>query len=328
VLSTGCPDRYRNKVQYPVGKDWKIGFFAEHSHDIVEVSDCLAQDESFTEILDEIVRFGKEKKIPPYDFESGKGLVRHIYLRKGRGCGDIMVCLVINGKTMREAPELAKILVSRFPAIKSVILNINEKRTNVILGDKNITVYGSDTIEDIFCGLKVKISPKSFYQVNRECAELICKKAAELADLKPSEKLVDLFCGIGTIGLSMIKDYPESSLIGVEIIPDAVENAKENAALNHMKNTNFICGDANSPEISEADIIVVDPPRKGCASELIKRIAEISPSRVIYVSCNPDTLARDCKLFDAEGYKVTRAFAADMFSRTGHVESVVCLTRK
>ena len=328
VLSTGCSDRYRNKVQYPVGKDWKIGFFAEHSHDIVEVSDCLAQDESFTEILDEIVRFGKEKKIPPYDFESGKGLVRHIYLRKGRGSGDIMVCLVINGKTMREAPELAKILVSRFPAIKSVILNINEKRTNVILGDKNITVYGSDTIEDIFCGLKVKISPKSFYQVNRECAELICKKAAELADLKPGEKLVDLFCGIGTIGLSMIKDYPESSLIGVEIIPDAVENAKENAALNHMKNTKFICGDANLPEISEADVIVVDPPRKGCASELIKRIAEISPSRVIYVSCNPDTLARDCKLFDAEGYKVTRAFAADMFSRTGHVESVCLLTRK
>ncbi len=326
ILSTGHPDRYRNKVQYPVGKDWRIGFFAEHSHDIVEVSDCLAQDGDFTEILDEIVKFGKEKNIEPYDFESGKGLVRHIYLRKGRGSGEIMVCLVANGKKLPNSDELCRRLTSRFPDIKSIILNINEKRTNVILGDKNTTLWGKDTIDDIFCGLKVKISPLSFYQVNRECAELICKKASELADLKAGESLVDLFCGIGTIGLSMIKNFPDAHLIGVEIIPDAVENAKENAAANGMTNARFICGDANSPEITDADVIVVDPPRKGCSAELIKRISETSPSRVIYVSCNPDTLARDCKLFDTEGYAVTKAFAADMFSRTGHVETVVLLS--
>ena len=328
VISSGSPDRYRNKVQYPVGENWKIGFFAEHSHDIVEVSDCLAQDGEFTEILDEIVKFGKENKISTYDFESGKGLVRHIYLRKGRGSGEIMVCLVINGKNIPHSDKLCKSLTERFLNIKSIILNINEKRTNVILGDKNITIWGKDTIEDIFCGLRVKISPRSFYQVNRECAELICKKAAELAELEAGERLVDLFCGIGTIGLSMIKDFPDANLLGVEIIPEAVENAKENAAANGMTNAKFVCGDANSPEITGADVIVVDPPRKGCSSELIKRISDISPSRVIYVSCNPDTLARDCKLFDTEGYKVTKAFAADMFSRTGHVESLVCLTKQ
>ncbi len=327
VISTESPDGYRNKVQYPVGENWKIGFFAEHSHDIVEVSDCAAQDKEFSAILDEIVKFGKANKIPTYDFESGKGLVRHVYLRKGRGSGEIMVCLVVNGESLPSSDKLCKALAERFPAIKSIILNINEKRTNVILGEKNITLWGKDTIEDIFCGLKVKISPKSFYQVNRECAELICKKAAEFAELISGERLVDLFCGIGTIGLSMIKDFPDAELLGVEIIPEAVENAKENATANGMTNAKFICGDANSPEITGADVVVVDPPRKGCSSELIKRISEISPSRVIYVSCNPDTLARDCKLFDAEGYKVTRALAADMFSRTGHVESVVCLTR-
>ncbi len=328
ILSTELHDHYRNKVQYPVGENWMIGFFAEHSHDIVEVSDCLAQDEDFTEILNEIVKFGKENKISTYDFESGKGLVRHIYLRKGRGSGEIMVCLVINGKKLPHSDKLCERLTSRFPAVKSIVLNINEKRTNVILGDENITLWGKDTIEDIFCGLRVKISPLSFYQVNRECAELICKKAAELAGLNAGERLVDLFCGIGTIGLSMIKDFPDAELVGVEIIPDAVENAKENAAANGMTNTKFICGDANSPEITGADVIVVDPPRKGCSSELIKRISEISPSRVIYVSCNPDTLARDCKVFSENGYSVTKAFAADMFSRTGHVESVVCLNKK
>lgn len=328
VLSTESPDGYRNKVQYPVGKDWKIGFFAEHSHDIVEVSDCAAQDKDFAAILGEIVKFGIENRISTYYFESEKGLVRHIYLRKGRGSGEIMVCLVINGKSVPHSDKLCRALTERFPAIKSIILNINEKRTNVILGDKNVTLWGKDTIEDVFCGLKVKISPRSFYQVNRECAELICKKAAELAGLEAGERLVDLFCGIGTIGLSMIKDFPDANLLGVEIIPEAVENAKENAISNGMTNAKFICGDANSPEITGADVIVVDPPRKGCSGELIKRISDISPSRVIYVSCNPDTLARDCKLFDNEGYKVTKAFAADMFSRTGHVESVVCLTRR
>lgn len=328
VLSSGCPDRYRNKVQYPVGKNWEIGFFAEHSHDIVPVTDCLAQDGDFTEILDEIVKFGKENNISTYDFENGKGLVRHIYLRKGRGSGEIMVCLVINGKKLPSSDELCKALTERFPNIKSIVLNINEKQTNVILGDKNVTLWGKDTIEDIFCGLKVKISPRSFYQVNRECAELICKKASELADLKAGERLVDLFCGIGTIGLSMIKDFKGAELLGVEIVPEAVENAKENAAANGMTNAKFICGDANSPEITGADVIVVDPPRRGCDVSLIKKIAEISPSRVIYVSCNPDTLARDCKVFSENGYTVTKAFAADMFSRTGHVESVVSLTRR
>ncbi len=328
ILSTGSPDRYRNKVQYPIGKDWTLGFFAEHSHEIIPVSDCFAQDGEFTEILREIVRFGREKRISVYDHESGKGLMRHVYLRKGRGSGEIMVCLVANGSSVPHSDELCDLLSSKFPSVKSIILNVNEKRTNVILGERCVTLFGKDHIEDIFCGLRVRISPRSFYQVNRECAELICQKASELADLKKGERLADLFCGIGTIGLSMIKDFPDSELVGIEIIPEAVKNAKENASLNNMQNARFICGDANSPEITGANVIVIDPPRKGCAPELIKRISEISPSRVIYVSCNPDTLARDCKLFQGEGYSVTRAFAADMFSRTGHVESVVCLTRR
>ncbi len=328
IITAPSPDGYRNKVQYPVGEGWQVGFFAEHSHKIIPVENCLAQDKDFKDIVDEIVKFGKENNISVYDHENGKGLVRHIYLRKGRGSGEIMVCLVINGKALPCSDKLVKQLTGKFESVKSIIININEKKTNVILGDKNIVLYGNEYITDIFCGLSVKISPNSFYQVNRECAELICQKAAELAELKSGERLIDLFCGIGTIGLSMIKNFPVSSLLGVEIIEDAVKNARENAEINGMKNAKFICGDANTPEISEkADVIVIDPPRKGCAPELIERIAEISPSRIVYVSCKADTLARDCALFEKEGYSVKRVFAADMFSRTGHVECVVLMSR-
>lgn len=316
---------YRNKVQYPVSYDRKIGYFAERTHEIVPVTSCLLQDDRFEPILREIKIFIDRNDIPGYDEESGKGVLRHICMRVAEG--GISVCFVINCDNLTHSDELVRVLCEKFPNIASISVSVNKNRDNVILGKSAKLLWGKPTIADRLRGLEFEISPMSFYQVNRDMTEKLYEKATEYADLADGQTLVDLFCGVGTIGMSIIKDKPNARLVGIEIIPEAVENARHNAERNGIKNAAFVCADANAKEVGDADVIVIDPPRKGCDKQLIERIAQSSCSRVVYVSCNPATLARDCKRFVEHGFSVDRVTPADLFPRTGHVECAALMKR-
>lgn len=326
---TDC--RYRNKAQYPVAAEngeIKTGFYSPHSHRVVHCPDCLLQPKEFEGILEIFSEYIKKFNVSVYDETAHKGLLRHIYIRKGSASGEIMVCAVINGKSLPAEDKLVAALLEKEPQIKSIIVNSNTKDTNVILGEKCRTIWGSDTITDILCGLKFRISPLSFYQVNRNQAEKLYNKAAEYAKLTGTETVLDLYCGAGTIGLSMA--HMAKEIIGVEIVPEAIEDAKVNAELNGITNARFICGDAaEAAEILKnegirPEVIILDPPRKGCSPEMLKTAAEMKPDRIVYVSCDPATLARDCGIFAELGYTATKATPVDMFPRTGHVETVVC----
>lgn len=336
IIPSVSEKRYRNKAQFPVSTDKyglaEIGFFAPHSHRVVDCSDCLLQPEEFKAITDIFRNWIRIYKIPAYDERSRKGILRHIYLRKAVSTGEIMVCAVINGNSLPCSDELVFELRDALPQIKSIVLNINKKDTNVVLGEKCITLWGNDYIEDKLCGLRFRISPLSFYQVNHDTAELLYKKAAEYANLSGEETLLDLYCGTGTIGLTMAEKA--KSLMGVEIIPQAVENAAENAKLNGIENARFICADAaKAAEMLESegvrpDVIVVDPPRKGCDEELIGTMAKMAPKRIVYVSCDSATLARDCKRLSEYGYEVKEVTPVDMFPRAPHVETVVLMSKE
>ena len=323
----GAVTGYRNKVECPLTEDYEAGFFSARSHKVVSAKGCQLENPALTPIMKSITSWLKMHKVPLYDEESGKGILRHVYLRIGENSGEVMVTLVVNGD-LPDAESFAEEMMETHPSVVSVLLNYNRERTNVILGKDCQVLKGKDYIEDTLCGLKFRLAPLSFYQVNGKMAERLYQKAAELAMLNENDTLADLFCGVGTIGLFMAKTSGARSLIGVEIIPEAIENAKTNAALNGMTNATFVCGDANSEELKKADVIVVDPPRKGCGEALLKRIAEVSPKRLVYISCNPDTLARDCAILKELGYASDTVYPFDLFPRTGHVESVVCLTRK
>ena len=334
LLPSPKEEGYRNKAQFPVQKkDGKvaIGFYAPRSHEVIPCVDCRLQPPSFARILTEIQGFLERENISIYDETTGKGLVRHIYLRYGEVTGEIMVCLVINGKSLPKEGHLVKRLLEVEPGIASVILNTNTKNTNVILGKECRTLYGKDHITDLLCDVKVDISPLAFYQVNRSSAENLYRKAAEFAALTGEETLVDLYCGAGTIGLSMAGQVKE--LIGVEIIPEAVENARSNARKNGVKNARFLCADASQAATALADegirpdVVVVDPPRKGCDLPVLEAIARMAPSRVVYISCNSATAARDCAEFAKLGYRAVKAQAVDLFPRTCHVETVVLLSK-
>lgn len=327
--------RYRNKAQYPVADnngEIKMGFYSPHSHRVIHCPDCLLQPEEFGEILSVFDGYIKKHNISIYNESEHKGLLRHIYLRKGTKSGEIMVCAVINGRKLPFEDELASDLREKVPSTKSIIVNTNTKNTNVILGDRCRTVWGEDTITDILCGLKFRISPLSFYQVNRNQAEKLYSKAAEYAALTGSETVLDLYCGAGTIGLSMAAKAKE--IIGVEIVPEAIEDAKINAEINRITNARFICGDApKAAEILEAegvrpDVIILDPPRKGCSPEMLETAARMAPDRIVYVSCDPATLARDCGIFADLGYTAIKATPVDMFPNTGHIETVAKLIRR
>lgn len=336
VLSTGKTTGYRNKAQYPVMQTKngiRAGFFASKSHHIIPADTCAIQSERFTPIVRFVCEFAETNHWSVYDEESGRGLLRHIYLRVGEVTGQIMVCLVINGETVPFADTFVRELTSTFGLVVSVLLNRNCENTNVVLGKEFVTLYGKDYIEDELCGLRFRISADSFYQVNREGAELLYGKAAELAELREDELLMDLYCGTGTIGLSMSKNV--GKLIGVELVPAAVECAKENAARNGVGNAEFFCGDASSKEMilsctsgKVPDVAVIDPPRKGSTRELVECLAALDVKKIVYVSCNPDTLARDCTWFVEANYNIGEVQPVDMFPRTGHVESVVCLERR
>lgn len=325
---------YRNKAQYPAaaGADGKtrFGFYARHSHRVAFCEDCPLQPAFFSEIVRGTEKFCDEYGISAYDENTGKGLLRHLYIRYGKSSGEIAVCLVATGK-IPHADALCTRLCAINGSIKSIVLNVNKNDTNVILSDRFVTLWGKDTISDVLCGLEFEISPRSFYQVNHDGAEALYSLAAEFAS--PEGKTVlDLYCGTGTIGLSMAKRA--KALIGVEIIPEAIENARKNAVRNDVTNAEFICGDAGeaAKKLAEdglrPDVVIVDPPRAGCSGDTLCAIAEMSPETVVMVSCNSASAARDCARMKELGYSTEKLVAVDMFARTGHVECVVKLTRK
>ncbi len=332
IMFDESSNRYRNKAQLPISNDGCAGFFAFHSHRIIPIDDCKLQPEEFKSIINICEKWIKRHNISIYSEENGNGLMRHIYLRKAEKTQETMVVFVINGDAVPFADEIISELKGILGnSLKSVQLNINKKNTNVILGEECKVIYGEAYITDILCDVKVRLSPLSFYQVNRNMAEKLYRKAAKYAN--PSAKnLLDLYCGTGTIGLSMANTA--KSVIGVEIIPDAIKDAEFNAKINGIKNTRFICGDAAkaaeklSEEKIKTDIVIVDPPRKGCSPQLIETISkDFSPERVVYVSCDPATLARDIKLFDTFGYKLIEYTPCDLFPRTSHVETVALLIK-
>ena len=310
---------YRNKLQCPVSESGDVGFYASRTHDIIPVSACALQEELTLSVYSFLTEYIKENK--------PDGL-RHIYVRCGVNTVEVMVCLVCKKNGFKGDKALAEKIMTDFPEVKSVILNVNPDETNVVLGKKCITLAGKDTIDDVLCGLKYTISPLSFYQVNHSCTELLYKCASDFADIQPEDTVVDLYCGIGTVGLSVTAGKDFKKLIGVEVIPDAVENAKRNAEQNGVKNAEFICSKAEDCTFPSPDVLLIDPPRKGCAPSLIEYIGKLLPKKIVYISCSPDTLARDCAQFVKLGYTMSDIQPFNMFERTEHVESVVCLTRK
>ncbi len=337
IMPIVCSDRadgYRNKAQLPLtlDKNGKIraGFFASRSHRVIPQNKCALQSPIFNKVVNIFLEWANDEKITVYDETVHSGVLRHLYLRYAEKTDELMVCVVVNADEIKGENRLVKKLKSNLSNLKTVVLNINKEKTNVITGRESRVLYGNGYITDELCGLKFRISPLSFYQVNRDQAEKLYRIAADLAGLKKHETLLDMYCGTGTIGLSMADRV--KSLIGVEIIPQAVEDAKKNAQRNGIENSRFICGDAAvaaktlKTEDLKADCIIVDPPRKGCESSLIGTINELSPKRVVYVSCDPATLSRDVRLFEEKGYIVQQAIPVDMFPRTVHVETVVLMS--
>lgn len=333
-LGNGKTTRYRNKAQYPVreDKDGNVcaGFYSLHSHRVIPCDDCILQPREFSEIVKVCIGFFNKFNITAYDEQSGKGLVRHIYIRRSDFEEKSVVCIVINGETLPHSEELISDLKS-LKFVSGLVLNINLKKNNVILGDRCKSLFGKDYITDTLLGVKFNISPLAFFQVNREMTEVLYKKVAEFAE--PGGKTVlDLFCGAGTIGLTMADRAKK--IIGVEIVKSAVENAEKNAEMNGIENAEFYCDTAENAaeKLSEkgikTDVVILDPPRKGATPDLIDTVCNnFSPKTVVYVSCDPATLARDLKLFAQFGYDCEKIQPIDLFPKTSHVETVVKLER-
>ena len=337
-----CPspevDRYRNKVQFPVGLDKNgnpcIGFYAGRTHRIVPCPDCKLQPGVLNDIGNALCRFFAENGIQPYNEETGQGLVRHIFLRRGAHSGQIMVCLVCTRPNLPHADALCTRLREQFADIATILLNVNSKNTNVILGTETHTLYGPGYIEDTLCGVPVQLGPLSFYQVNTLAAERLYGIAAQYAQLTPDDLLLDLYCGMGTIGLSMVDHCRE--LVGVEIVPEAIESAKANAARMGDAVTAkscFFCADAGqaatrlAAEGLHPDVVMLDPPRKGCDEATLSAVVRMAPRRVVYVSCNPATAARDAAWLEQNGYHAEKVQPVDLFPRTKHVECVIALSK-
>ena len=337
-----CPspevDRYRNKVQFPVGLDKDgnpcIGFYAGRTHRIVPCPDCKLQPGVLNDIGNALCRFFAENGIQPYNEETGRGLVRHIFLRRGAHSGQIMVCLVCTRPNLPHADALCTRLREQFADIATILLNVNSKNTNVILGTETHTLYGPGYIEDTLCGVPVQLGPLSFYQVNTLAAERLYGIAAQYAQLTPDDLLLDLYCGMGTIGLSMVDHCRE--LVGVEIVPEAIESAKANAARMGdavAAKSCFFCADAGqaatrlAAEGLHPDVVMLDPPRKGCDEATLSAVVRMAPRRVVYVSCNPATAARDAAWLENNGYHAEKVQPVDLFPRTKHCEAVLLLSK-
>jgi 23S rRNA (uracil1939-C5)-methyltransferase len=328
------PWRYRNKAQFPVGiaKDVVIGFYANRSHDIIDTDKCVIQDKLNDKVIKIFKEYIKKSSISVYNEKTHKGLVRHIVTRKGFKTGEVMICIVVNGESLPDTDYLVETLTSKIPQIKSIVLNINKRASNVILGATNLVLYGEAAIYDYIGKFKFRISPNSFFQVNPVQTDVLYSKALEYTDLSGNETVFDAYCGIGTISLFLSEKAKK--VYGVEVVAQAIQNAKENAVLNNVDNVDFILGESEKviPEMYKkdikADVIVVDPPRKGCEQELLDVIAEMQCPRVVYVSCNPATLARDMKFLVEKGYVVKEVQPVDMFPHTVHVECVALLVKE
>ncbi len=322
--------RYRNKVQFPVAEG-AIGYYRERTHQVVDIADCLLQPEADTAcraaFRDWMERFG----VPAYDERTGRGLIRHLFLRTNRR-GEVLCCVAANGRSLPHGEELTDALRAAVPTLSGVVLSVNTRKTNVILGDEFRTLWGRDWLEEDLCGHSFRLSAPSFFQVNRAQTEVLYGRALEFAGLTGMETVVELYCGIGTISLTLAERA--GRVVGVEAVPQAVADAQENARRNALEHkVRFHCGDAGDlaarleREGIRPDVVVVDPPRKGLAPEVVDAIARMGPDRVAYVSCDPATLARDIKRFAPLGYAPVRAEAVDLFPRTAHVETVCLLTR-
>lgn len=344
VIGMDEPYFYRNKAQFPIGTDKNgnivTGFYASRSHNIIPNRKCYLGAEINEKILDIVISFMEEYHITAYDETTGKGLVRHVLIRFGFTTKEIMVCLVVNGRKLPHAEKLVERL-TKLEGMTSITLNINEKNTNVILGEEIISLWGQDYITDYIGGIKYQISPLSFYQVNPVQTEKLYGTALEYAGLTGKETVWDLYCGIGTISLFLAQKAKQ--VYGVEIVPPAIEDAKNNAKINGIENVEFFVGKAeevlpefyekgmtekNREDMLHPDVIVVDPPRKGCDEKCLETIVKMKPERVVYVSCDSATLARDLKYLCEQGYEVKKVQPVDMFPHTGHVETVCLLSKK
>ena len=334
ILDAPTCEGYRNKAQYPVacrkGRAY-AGFFKAGTHQVVENSRCRILPEEADRVKELVIDYVNQYRVPVYDEEAHKGLLRHIYVRKGAVSGQILVCLVLNGRKLpREEALIEKLrTVEGFTTLQ---ISVNTKKANTILGDEFITLYGPGYIEDTLCGLNFRLSARSFYQVNHHQAQRLYEAAIQQAEITKEDTVLDLYCGVGTITLCMAK--AAGKVIGVEVIPQAVEDARDNAGRNGIENAQFICADAGQAALEleakgiRADVVVVDPPRKGLNSDAIEALARFSPRRIVYVSCDPATLARDVALLKERGYTLKNAMACDLFPRTRHVESIVCLSKQ
>ena len=357
------PLYYRNKAQFPMAQAWGkpvAGFYQQHTHDVVPIQECKIQNQTADQVRKLILNWAEQYKIPAYQETEHTGLLRHIFVRRAAVTSQVMVALVTNGERIPHEAELISRLQWGVPGLTSLIQSVNREKTNVVLGQKERVLWGRDYIEDQLCGFTFRLSLRSFYQVNHDQAQRLYEAAIRLADLHGTETVLDLYCGTGTITLALSRQA--GRVIGVEVVPEAIEDAKKNATQNHVENVEFFCADAGeaaarfaanafplkeraaapnetapgqpSPSGNAAprentgpDVIVVDPPRKGLAPEVIDAMVQMSPSRIVYVSCDPATLARDVKLLTAQGYTLTQAEAFDLFPRTFHVETVVSLSQ-
>ncbi len=334
ILAAHSCYSYRNKAQYPVsvnrGRAY-AGFFQAGTHQVVENKRCLILPEEADRVKDIVIDYVNQYRVMPYDELAHKGLLRHIYVRRGAVSGQILVCLVINGRKIPR-PE---VLISRLQEISgftTLVLSVNTKKGNAVLGDEFITLHGPGYIEDTLCGLTFRLSPRSFYQVNHHQAQRLYEAAISQAGITKADTVLDLYCGVGTITLAMAG--AAGKVIGVEVIPQAIEDARDNARRNGIENAEFFCGDAGAAALElekqgiRADVVVVDPPRKGLNADTIEALHRFAPRRIVYVSCDPATLARDVALLKERGFRLQSALAADLFPRCSHVESIVCLVKE
>ncbi|WP_409967945.1 23S rRNA (uracil(1939)-C(5))-methyltransferase RlmD [Bengtsoniella intestinalis] len=325
------PWHYRNKSQHPVSPQGDIGFYQQRTHRVIPIERCLIQSAVSDAVAKAVKQWMSTYKVDGYNERTGKGMIRHVYTRVNQK-GECLCCVVANGRKLLKEPELIALIQAAAPSVVGIVLNTNKEDTNVVLGRRYRTLWGQDFLMDSLCGLEFKLSVPSFYQVNRDQAEVLYGKAIELAGLTGTETVLDLYCGTGTITLCLAKHAKH--VIGAEIVEAAIADAQENAVRNGVENVEFVCGDAS--EIAQKfqadglkpDVITVDPPRKGLAPEVIDAIVQMAPEKVVYVSCDPATLGRDVKRFAEQGYTATQVTAVDMFPRTHHVETVILLSQQ
>ena len=333
ILSAPDREGYRNKAQYPVGMHKGrayAGFYKAGTHEIVENKRCRILPEEADRVKDLVIDYVNQYRVPVYDEATHKGLLRHIYVRRGAVSGQVLVCLVVNGRRLPHVPELIGRLRT-VPGFTTLVLSVNTRKGNAVLGDEYITLWGAGYIEDTLCGLTFRLSPRSFYQINHHQAQRLYGLAIEMAQIGKADTVLDLYCGVGTITLAMAAHA--GKVIGVEVVPQAVQDANENARRNGISNAEFFCADAGQAALElersgvRPDVITVDPPRKGLNADTIEAICKMAPRRLVYVSCDPATLARDVALLKQGGYRLERVHAADLFPACAHVETVVLLSK-